>query len=379
MEMVVGSDKVDRLHIDQCVLSAYDQIENFCDCVYTNLRSLDRKSKLSDEVSEVVSSLVFAASRCGELSELHRMRVLFKKYFGDEFERSVELLPGNFLNSQIAYNLEDNSVANDEKLQLITKIFKEHTLCLEANQINEQNLVPQCRQLQVEKVCEPRKKDDELLGSRFGEIRDMNRKYEMQVSKMKDMFWRIGSRFSIPNSRDLVAFRFKAHDGSSNRSRSEGSPPIKETDIKNLDNVEDRSSTNGEDFRGKHKANGSQLLNRSLSSKRFVKKNLAQRSAAMIKKDAVRRKHDGLLHESRRNHQNMLSREDLSMRDSNSERRHVTSSFSDKKKEDVKPRLSYVHPKLPDYDELVTTFAEYKEEYMKSNSSNRNLRKWMRQ
>ena len=68
------------------------------------------------------------------------------------------------------------------------------------------------------------------------------------------------------------------------------------------------------------------------------------------------------------------------MRDSNSERRHVTSSFSDKKKEeseDVKPRLSYVHPKLPDYDELVTTFTEYKKEYMKSNSSNRNLRKWM--
>ena len=95
-------------------------------------------SKLSDEVNEAVSSLVFAASRCGELSELHRMRVLFKKYFGDEFERSVELLPGNFVNSQIAYNLGDNSVANDEKLQLITKIFKEHTLCLEANQINEQ-------------------------------------------------------------------------------------------------------------------------------------------------------------------------------------------------------------------------------------------------
>ncbi|GFZ04845.1 hypothetical protein Acr_17g0004170 [Actinidia rufa] len=292
--------RVDRLHNDQCVLSAYDQIENFCDCVYTNLRSLDRKSKLSEEVSEAVSSLVFAASRCGELSELHRMRVLFKKYFGDEFERSVELLPGNFVNSQIAVENEGYVLEN------------------------------------------------------WVEIFD-------------------------PQFQGFGGLGFKAHDGSSNRSRSEGSPPIKETDIKNLDNVEDRSSTNGEDFRGKHKANGSQSLNRSLSSKRFVKKNLSQRSAAMIKKDAVRRKHDGLLHESRRNHQNMLSREDLSMRDSNSERRHVTSSFSDKKKEDVKPRLSYVHPKLPDYDELVTTFTEYKKEYMKSNSSNRNLRKWMRQ
>ncbi|GFS34611.1 hypothetical protein Acr_00g0034830 [Actinidia rufa] len=373
--------RVDQLHNDQCVLSAYDQIEDFCDCVNTNLRGLDRQSKLSGEVSEAVSSLVFAASRCGELSVLHRMRMLFRKHLGDEFDRnSVELLPGNFVNSQIEYSLGDNSVPDDVKLPLITKIAKEYTLCLEANQINEQNLVPQCRQ--VESVCEPRKKDDESVGSRFGDIRHMNSNYEMQVSKMKDMFWRIGLKFSIPNSRDLVAFRFNSQDSSSNRSRSECSPPIKQTDIKYLDNVDNRSSTNGEDLSGKHKANGSHSLNRSLSSKRFVKKNLTPRRPTMIKKGAMHRKHDGLLHENRRNHQNMLSREGLSMRDSNSERRLVTSSFSDKKKEeneDDKPRLSYVHPKLPDYDELVATFTAYKKEYRKSNSNNRNLGKWMRQ
>ncbi|GFZ04821.1 hypothetical protein Acr_17g0003930 [Actinidia rufa] len=125
--------------------------------------------------SVTVSIPIFAALT-GRVNYLAKLAKQFRVC-----ERSVELLPGNFVNSQIAYNLGDNSVANDEKLQLITKIFKEHTLCLEANQINEQNLVPQCRQ--VEKVCEPRKKDDELLGSRFGEIRDMNSKHEMQVFK----------------------------------------------------------------------------------------------------------------------------------------------------------------------------------------------------
>ncbi|KAI7990502.1 hypothetical protein LOK49_LG12G02838 [Camellia lanceoleosa] len=39
--------------------------------------------------------------------------------------------------------------------------------------------------------------------------------------------------------------------------------------------------------------------------------------------------------------------------------------------EESRPQLSYVHPKLPDYDELVATFTEYKKDYVKSNSSNR--------
>ncbi|KAI7979011.1 hypothetical protein LOK49_Contig560G00001 [Camellia lanceoleosa] len=38
--------------------------------------------------------------------------------------------------------------------------------------------------------------------------------------------------------------------------------------------------------------------------------------------------------------------------------------------EESRPQLSYVHPKLPDYDELVATFTEYKKDYEKSNSRN---------
>lgn len=42
--------------------------------------------------------MIFAASRCGELPELHSLRDLFKQHFGQAFDRiNVELLPGKRL------------------------------------------------------------------------------------------------------------------------------------------------------------------------------------------------------------------------------------------------------------------------------------------
>ncbi|KAL6990488.1 hypothetical protein U1Q18_043993, partial [Sarracenia purpurea var. burkii] len=300
---------VEQLHNDQCVLLAYDQIENFCDCIYTNLRSIASRSKLCNEVNEALSTLVFASSRCGELSELQRIRTLLKQHFGNEFERvNVELQPGNFVNSQILFNLGNNSVPDDVKLQLTSNIARECTLCLEP-QTNEQNFEQQCRQdCFSEKNCDQRK-NDKFLDSRIEDTRESSRKDQMGTSIIKDMLWRIGSQIS--NSRNLLTSQCDSHSDSVNRSLSKGSAPIEEMSIVYLDDIEVRSS----------------------------------------------------------------------ICSSYSERGIVASSFGDKEieeNEESKPRLSYVHPKLPDYDELVATFTEYKKEYMKSNSNNRTLRKWMR-
>ncbi|KAH0654069.1 hypothetical protein KY289_031747 [Solanum tuberosum] len=87
--------RVEQLYRDECRLSAYNQLDNFCDCISMNLRDISTNSKLSDDVQEALSSMIFAASRCGELPELHSLRNLFKQHFGQAFDRlNVELLPG---------------------------------------------------------------------------------------------------------------------------------------------------------------------------------------------------------------------------------------------------------------------------------------------
>ncbi|KAI8005555.1 hypothetical protein LOK49_LG07G03177 [Camellia lanceoleosa] len=303
--------------IDMCVLSAYGQIDNFFDFLHSNLCNISRQSKLSDEVNEVVSSLVFAASRCGELPELRRMRTLFKQHFGDEFERNnVELQLGNSLNSHMKHNLGKNSVPDDMKLQLTSNIAREYTLSLEPP-THEQNT-----------LCHN------------------------------------ASRFSSTNSKSLVTFPCDSYDSSSNRTTLDSSPPIQDTldssppiqdtAIVYLDDMENQLS-NKEDFRGKNEINGLDSWDRNVRSKSFVKKSLAQRHNALIKKDEACIKYNGLLRENRVNYQNMIVKGDISMHNScNSRHDHQGEIEED---EESKPRLSYVHPKLPDYDELVATFT----------------------
>ncbi|KAK4714766.1 hypothetical protein R3W88_020673 [Solanum pinnatisectum] len=117
--------RVEQLYRDECRLSAYNQLEIFCDCISMNLRDISTNSKLSDDVQEALSSMIFAASRCGELPELHSLRNLFKQQFGQSFDRlNVELLPGNMVNSETKqYLTHVTKLKEDVKLQIIDEIF----------------------------------------------------------------------------------------------------------------------------------------------------------------------------------------------------------------------------------------------------------------
>nr|XP_033510215.1 uncharacterized protein LOC104089364 [Nicotiana tomentosiformis] len=122
----VAFARVGQLYREQSRLSVYHQLDNFCDCISMNLRDISRHSKLPDKVQEAMSSIIFAASRCGELPELHSLRNMFKELFGQEFDRlNVELLPGNAVNSQTKQYLTATKLKEDVKLQIMDEIAKE--------------------------------------------------------------------------------------------------------------------------------------------------------------------------------------------------------------------------------------------------------------
>lgn len=97
------------------------------------------------------------------------------------------------------------------------------------------------------------------------------------------------------------------------------------------------------DYNGGHKLYSSNTWVANLSSKRYAKKNITE---------------DTLLasHCSRRQAQH----------------------FHEDGQENSRFDSSYVHPKLPDYDELVTKFKNLKNKCCQKNSDNRGLFKWMR-
>ena len=58
-----------------------------------------------NELNEAVSSLLFAASRCGEMPELQKIRRMFTSRFGKEFAtRAVELCTNCGVNPKVELN-----------------------------------------------------------------------------------------------------------------------------------------------------------------------------------------------------------------------------------------------------------------------------------
>lgn len=82
------------------------------------------------DVTMAVSSLIFAASRCGELPELYKLRSLFRYWYSNEFEASnVDSLQNNHVKSKLKNTLSAGSISDDVKLELIKDVIS----CLPRN------------------------------------------------------------------------------------------------------------------------------------------------------------------------------------------------------------------------------------------------------
>ncbi|CAN8288254.1 unnamed protein product [Cochlearia groenlandica] len=117
------------LLVENSVL-VYDLLLLFSDFILHNFSSIRKhRELLNDEIKEAVSSLVFASARCGDLHELISIRELFGQRYGQLFvTTSLELLPGNLVNSQIKEKLSITSVSEDLKSKLLDEIAKEFGL-----------------------------------------------------------------------------------------------------------------------------------------------------------------------------------------------------------------------------------------------------------
>ncbi|KAJ4828456.1 hypothetical protein Tsubulata_005682, partial [Turnera subulata] len=127
-------NRIEQLHKDQCLLSTYDQINELCQYILANMSQISQHSDplcLPVNVGQAVSSIIYAASRCGELPELHMIRNLFRQRYGSKFDTTnVELLPGNLVDSRIKERLSVNSATDGMKLHLINDIAAQYNLDL---------------------------------------------------------------------------------------------------------------------------------------------------------------------------------------------------------------------------------------------------------
>ncbi|CAD5315319.1 unnamed protein product [Arabidopsis thaliana] len=71
------------------ILSCYDLIERFCDCISENLSLMLKKRECPEECREAVSSLIYATAWVPDVPELKDLRAVFTKRFGNFIASSV--------------------------------------------------------------------------------------------------------------------------------------------------------------------------------------------------------------------------------------------------------------------------------------------------
>ncbi|KFK35789.1 hypothetical protein AALP_AA4G036800 [Arabis alpina] len=64
------------------IISCYDIIERFCDCISENLSLMLKKRECPEECREAVSSLIYAAAWVPDVPELKDLRAVFTQRFG---------------------------------------------------------------------------------------------------------------------------------------------------------------------------------------------------------------------------------------------------------------------------------------------------------
>ncbi|KAI4385932.1 hypothetical protein MLD38_003917 [Melastoma candidum] len=114
--------RVEQVIRELNMLDAYAMIEGYCILLAERVDLIEREKFCPGELKEAMSSLIFAASRCGELPELHEVRRCLASRYGREFaDQAVELRNGCAVSPKIIQKLS----AKQPPLEIRTKLIGE--------------------------------------------------------------------------------------------------------------------------------------------------------------------------------------------------------------------------------------------------------------
>ncbi|CAN0878263.1 hypothetical protein LINGRAHAP2_LOCUS12380 [Linum grandiflorum] len=112
--------RADGLIVEQNLAAAYEFMDGFCDCIFTNLVTLDKQMECPKECREAIQSLMYAAARLAEFPELRDLRSVFVQRYGD----CLEL----FLNKEFAELLNPKPATKETKIQLLVDVAEEFSI-----------------------------------------------------------------------------------------------------------------------------------------------------------------------------------------------------------------------------------------------------------
>ncbi|KAL9383287.1 hypothetical protein Peur_023610 [Populus x canadensis] len=309
-----------------------------------DIAQLLQNDRLQQALTRAIANLIFASSRCGDLPELHMLRSLFKSRYGSKFETTnVELLPGNLVDSKMKQNLSVNSVPEDVKLWLINGISYEYNIHLGFQDFGH-SFRPQWQEkaevldLDIQDICSD--SDESSIPSSKPRTPTTTKSLynDMDRSSTDSL-----GRSHIKTKKNEVLIRNL--EASATSTSSYGTLPIHQTSFIYLDDMEVKSLSQGHSSSKKAPRSVVDSWNSSTSpsvsnvTKRPAKPRLGKKPVPPpLSNDHYRISVKG--------------------------RSSLDSSIDDWKAQSGSSSSSiHVHPKLPNYEDVVAKFTDIKAEY----------------
>ncbi|KAG2710678.1 hypothetical protein I3760_04G039800 [Carya illinoinensis] len=122
--------RVEHVIKEQNMLDVFAMIANYCDVLIERVELL-QKNRL-----EGISSLIFAASRCGEFPELQKLRQILTSTFGKDFaDRAIESRNNCDVNPKMIQKLSVRQQSLETRLKVLKEIASEIGVTLHLEEV----------------------------------------------------------------------------------------------------------------------------------------------------------------------------------------------------------------------------------------------------
>lgn len=149
---------------EQNMLDVFVMIEGYCHILIERAVMIEHNRECPDELKEAISSLIFAASRCGEFPELQEIRSMIVSRFGkDAAARAVELRNNCGVNQKMIQKLSTRHPSREIRMQVLQEIASENGIVLH---IEEEASVTTKVTTESQKQFDEIQPDEQTSGSR---------------------------------------------------------------------------------------------------------------------------------------------------------------------------------------------------------------------
>ncbi|KAJ0038600.1 hypothetical protein Pint_23292 [Pistacia integerrima] len=137
--------RVEHVIKERNMLDAFIMMESYCNLLIERVHLIEQDKECPIELREPISTLLFAASRCGEFPELQEIRALFTSRYGKEFvNRAIELRNNCAVNARMIQKLSTRQPELENRMKVLKEIATENGIVLqleEASSISSEEIL----------------------------------------------------------------------------------------------------------------------------------------------------------------------------------------------------------------------------------------------